>query len=87
MKCSSCSCGCKSVHLLMIFSVVALILSAIVSLFGVDLWLAGTQWILVSIVLAVYAVAASIHGKCGDGECACGPREEEESSEEEKEQE
>jgi len=36
-------------------SVVALILAAIVSLFQVDLWLAGTQWILVAVTLAVYA--------------------------------
>ena len=36
-------------------SVVALVLAAVVSLFQVDLWLAGTQWMLVAIVLAVYA--------------------------------
>jgi len=37
-------------------SVVALVLAAVVSLFQTDLWLAGTQWILVSIVLAVDAI-------------------------------
>jgi len=36
-------------------SVVALVLAALVSLFTMNLWLAGTQWILVAIVLAVYA--------------------------------
>ena len=37
------------------FSIVALILAAAVSIFDVNLWLAGTQWILVSILLAVWA--------------------------------
>lgn len=37
-------------------SFAAVVLAAIVSLFGVDLWLAGTQWILISIVLAVWAI-------------------------------
>ena len=36
-------------------SVVALAIAAIVSLFQVNLWLAGTQWILVAITLVVYA--------------------------------
>lgn len=38
-----------------VLSVVALVLAAAVSMFQYDLWLAGTQWILISIVLAVYA--------------------------------
>lgn len=36
-------------------SIVALVLAAVVSLFQVDLWLAGTQWILVAITLVIYA--------------------------------
>jgi len=36
-------------------SIVALILAGVVSVFGVNLWLAGTQWILISILLAVWA--------------------------------
>lgn len=73
MKCN-CSCKCKGSHILMLFSVVALILSALVSLFEMELWLAGTQWILVSIVLAVYALTMSVHGDCGcgdEGTCGC----------------
>jgi hypothetical protein len=34
---------------------IALIFSAIVSLFKVELYLAGTQWMLVAIILAIYA--------------------------------
>ena len=47
-------------------SVVALILAAVVSLFQVDLWLAGTQWILVAIMLMMYAIylnCREVHGK------------------------
>lgn len=40
----------------MILSIVALILAALVSVFKVNLWLAGTQWILVAIALAVYGI-------------------------------
>ena len=36
-------------------SIVAFVLAALVSLFSMDLWLAGTQWILVAIALAAYA--------------------------------
>lgn len=37
-------------------SVVAAILSALVSLFGISLWLAGTQWMLIAIVFGVWAL-------------------------------
>lgn len=37
-------------------SVVAVFLAAVVSLFQMDLWLAGTQWILIAIVLSVWAL-------------------------------
>lgn len=37
-------------------SVVAVVLAAIVSLAHVNLWLAGTQWVLVAIVLGVWAI-------------------------------
>ncbi len=39
-------------------SVVAVILSALVSLFGMEMWLAGSQWMLVAIVLGVWAIFA-----------------------------
>ncbi len=45
-------------------SIIALILAAIVSLGKQEIWLAGTQWILISILTAVYAVY--LNG------CSCG---------------
>lgn len=65
--------GCcnKGAHFLMALSVIALILAAVVSLFKVEMWLAGTQWILVSILLAIYALIAGIHGSS----CATGKQE------------
>ncbi|EKE16425.1 MAG: hypothetical protein ACD_11C00017G0015 [uncultured bacterium] len=38
-------------------SVVTVILSAYVSLFEVELWLAGTQWMLISILCAVWSLS------------------------------
>lgn len=37
-------------------SVVAVLVSAAVSVFAMNLWLAGTQWMIVAVVLAVWAV-------------------------------
>ena len=49
----------------MALSVAAVILAAVVNLAKVDvLGLAGTQWILIGIVLAIYAMYL--------GSCACG---------------
>jgi hypothetical protein len=42
--------------LAMILSFVALIMSGVVSLTGSAIWIAGTQWILIAIVLAVYGL-------------------------------
>ena len=42
--------------MMIMLSVIALILAGVVSVFNVNLWLAGTQWILISIVFGVYAV-------------------------------
>lgn len=55
-------CG-KFGHVLMLLSAVAAILSAVVSLAKMDaiLGLAGTQWILVAILLAIYALASGAH--------------------------
>lgn len=48
-------------------SLVAVVLAAIDTLVGVDiLGLAGTQWILIGIVLAIYAIFL---GTC---DCGCG---------------
>jgi len=41
---------------LIVLSIVAVILSAIVSLGKIDLYLAGTQWMLIAIVLGIYAI-------------------------------
>lgn len=74
MKCKN-LCNCKNIHLLVILSLITLVLSGLVSIFEMELWLAGTQWILISIVLAVYALILSVHG-CGCGSesegCSCG---------------
>ncbi len=47
-------------------SVVAAVLGGVVSIFGMDqiLGLAGTQWVMVAILLAVYAVYFE-HATCG----------------------
>ena len=37
-------------------SVAAAILAGAVSVFGMNLWLAGTQWMLIAIILAVWAL-------------------------------
>ena len=55
----------KGAHVLMSLSFITLVLAALVSIVQLDLWLAGTQWILISILLAVYAVAM-INCSCGD---------------------
>jgi membrane protein implicated in regulation of membrane protease activity len=42
-------------HFLMMLSVTTLIVSGMVSVFKLEMYLAGTQWMLVSILLALYA--------------------------------
>lgn len=37
-------------------SAAAVVLSAVVSLMGTSLWLAGTQWMLIAIVLGIWAL-------------------------------
>lgn len=49
-------------------SVVAAVLSAVVSLFQVELWLAGTQWMLIAIIFGVWSLILK--------DCACGLRKE-----------
>jgi hypothetical protein len=55
MMCSCKKCDKGPGHLFMVVSVLTLVLSAVVSLFKVELYLAGTQWMLVSILMAIYA--------------------------------
>jgi hypothetical protein len=42
--------------LMFMLSVAAVILAGIVSITQFTIWIAGTQWILIAIVLAIYAV-------------------------------
>lgn len=42
--------------LLCMLSFVAAILSAAVAIFKVELWLAGTQWMLIAILLGVWSI-------------------------------
>lgn len=53
--CSCDACDKGPGQLLVMLSLATLIVSAMVSLFKVEMYLAGTQWILVSILLAIYA--------------------------------
>lgn len=53
-------------HLLVMLSFLTLVLSAVVSLFRVELYLAGTQWMLVSILLAIYANIFFMTNGCCD---------------------
>jgi hypothetical protein len=46
----------KLADTLIILSAIAVILSGLVSLFKLNLWLAGTQWILVAIALGIYGL-------------------------------
>lgn len=46
----------KLPDVLIALSAVAVILSGLVSLFKFDLYLAGTQWILVAIALGIYGL-------------------------------
>ena len=41
---------------LMIISIITAIISALVSVFNVDIYLAGTQWMLIAIVFGIYAL-------------------------------
>jgi len=41
---------------LMIISVIAAIISALVSAFDIDLYLAGTQWMLIAVIFGIYAL-------------------------------
>jgi hypothetical protein len=71
MKKTKKSCSCNKCdrspgQLLMMLSVTTLIVSAMVSIFKIEMYLAGTQWILVSILLAIYANAFFM------GSCDCG---------------
>jgi hypothetical protein len=38
-------------------SVVTAILGAVVSVFQIELWLAGTQWIILAVLFGVWAIA------------------------------
>ncbi len=62
-----CEGGCKPEKVLFALSVAATLLSGYVSLTGSKglFGLAGTQWILVGIVLGVYAIYAHFACKCG----------------------
>lgn len=54
------SCSCNKCdkgpgHFLIMLSITTSIVAASVSIFKIDMYLAGTQWILISILLAIYA--------------------------------
>lgn len=54
----SCSCHQSDKgpgHFLMMLSITTLIVAASVSIFKIEMYLAGTQWVLLAILLAIYA--------------------------------
>ena len=53
----------KLADTLIILSAIAVILSGLVSLFKLNLWLAGTQWILVAIALGIYGLFVRLSKK------------------------
>lgn len=46
----------KCPNCLFALSVIAAVLSAVVSLVGANLWFAGSQWMLIAIVLGIWAI-------------------------------
>jgi len=50
----------KAYDFLIILSALAVIISALVSILNMEFWLAGTQWMLIGIVLATYAIFVKI---------------------------
>ena len=60
----------KHANILIVLSLVSAVLAAIVSLTGTEtvLGLAGTQWILIAVVLGIYAVYAVVSSSHGGGE-------------------
>ena len=58
----------KLADTLIILSAIAAILSGIVSLFKFNLWLAGTQWILVAIALGIYGLFVRLGKNSGSKE-------------------
>lgn len=46
----------KIAEILMMLSVVAVLVSGVISVWQLDFWLAGTQWILIGIVLGIYSI-------------------------------
>jgi hypothetical protein len=50
----------KLYDFLIILSGGAAVISGLVSILKADFWLAGTQWMLVAIVLAIYAIFVKV---------------------------
>jgi hypothetical protein len=50
----------KAYDFLIILSALAVIFAALVSILHMEFWLAGTQWMLVGIILATYAIFVKI---------------------------
>jgi len=51
----------------MVLSVIAIIMAAVVNITQTTIWVAGTQWILIGIILAVYAIYLNCCCVCGGG--------------------
>lgn len=52
-------------NIAIILSVVAVVVAAIVNITQTTIWVAGTQWILIGIILAIYAIYLNCCCTCG----------------------
>lgn len=50
---------------LIILSVISIIMAAIVNITQTTIWIAGTQWILIGVTLAIYAIYLNCCCTCG----------------------
>ncbi len=50
----------KYADILVYLSVAVALIAGAVSLFNLSFWLAGTQWMLISVILGIYAIFAKI---------------------------
>lgn len=46
----------KIAEIMMLLSVAAVLMAGVISVWQLDFWLAGTQWILIGIALGIYGI-------------------------------
>jgi hypothetical protein len=53
----------KVAEIMMLLSVATVLISAVVSVWQMNFWLAGTQWVLIGIVLGIYGIFLKMRNK------------------------